>query len=271
MNNSYFRRFSMAVYGVLIFMLLINNPITHDLRSRIGQDVFNDRADIHKAKFCDVDSLELFEDRIYCLNDTWRMVLVLSEQGTIDKVIQLPGRTSRGMSRLYSMNGKLCILDVKDTLYQYDSYNSYHIIKKRGKNIYVYDEKGKVVEKKRMPGKYDAIFYYESNGRQAYYTYETEHLYLYSGDRLIKTRSVDDQVLLEKKRVQDNGTVYSIGRLGNSIMETKNGRKKVLYRSSIIDYCFNSFYLGILITLILVLAAGVEQFRSRRGKKKRRQ
>lgn len=89
---------------IAIILIIINGIIGGVFLELKNKDIeFKETTKKEDVVFCNLSTIKMFKEKIYCLNDTQRMILVLSKDGDIEKNILLPGRNDAGTSYMYIM------------------------------------------------------------------------------------------------------------------------------------------------------------------------
>jgi hypothetical protein len=251
-----FKKILNACIVLAVLIVIINNSIISSVWNGTKQtkESFEDNLDISKTEFCNISTIKMFDNRIYCLNDVSRMIIVLSKTGNIEKLIQLPYKNDPGASRIYLMYGCLCIKDVNGNLYQYSSINEFQKITLKGDKIRIYDKKGRMIKEREVQREYDEIMFYSEDFYTVFYTYDIQSLDIYSKDSLLKRQKIDyEELTKDQKEIKDNKITYKIGKLKNKLIKTEGNKRTILYKSTWQNFLFHSSIVSSFMIIFIVL------------------
>lgn len=251
---------------VIMLVIIIINPIiggiifsANDRRPQMVQE--NTKEE--NIRFCNLTSIKLFDGRLYCLNDSQRMIAVLSKNGKFEKNILLPGKNDAGANDIYIFKNDLCIITTNNELYQYTSADDYKRIVYNKKQMEIYDQNNKLINK--MPAYDDQILYCNENAKYAV-TYDFTHNLLKEYENGVKKeeKKIDYDTIIKKNHTVSQGNVvYRIGKLKNSILKEEGDTKTVLYRASCLDTLLYSDVIANASIVIFVLCTILKYFRKR--------
>lgn len=251
---------------VIMLVIIIINPIiggiifsANDRRPQMVQE--NTKEE--NIRFCNLTSIKLFDGRLYCLNDSQRMIAVLSKNGKFEKNILLPGKNDAGANDIYIFKNDLCIITTNNELYQYTSADDYKRIVYNKKQMEIYDQNNKLINK--MPAYDDQILYCNENAKYAV-TYDFTHNLLKEYENGVKKeeKKIDYDTITKKNHTVSQGNVvYRIGKLRNSILKEEGDTKTVLYRASCLDTLLYSDVIANASIVIFVLCTILKYFRKR--------
>ena len=248
---------------VIMLVIIIINPI-------IGGIIFsaNDRrlqtiqenTKEENIRFCNLISIKLFDGRLYCLNDSQRMITVLSQNGKFEKNILLPGKNDAGVNDIYILKNNLCIITTNNELYQYTSTGDYKRIVYNKKQMEIYDQNNKLI--KKMSAYDDQILYCKENAKHVV-TYDFTHNLLkeYENGVKKKEKRIDYDTITKKNHIVSQGNVvYRIGKLRNSILKEEENTKIVLYKASCLDTLLYSDVIANVSILIFIVSTILKYF-----------
>ena len=240
---------------IAIILIIINGIIGGVFLELKNKDIeFKETTKNEDVVFCNLSTIKMFKEKIYCLNDTQRMILVLSEDGDIEKNILLPGRNDAGTSDMYIMKNNLCIITVNNELYQYDSYQNYKKIIYDKNKMRVYDKNNNLV--RQMKAYDDQILYYGGEGKDIItYDFENNLLKEYQeGSRKEKKISYDKLTANNNTIVHDKIT-YEIGKLKNVVYKKEGDKKTILHKTKYQDTLLHSNIIMNSSIIILIICA----------------
>lgn len=163
------------------------------------------------------------------------MIIILSENGKVEKNILLPGKNDAGVNDIYILKNKFCIITVNNELYQYTSLNDYIKIVYNKNKMKVYDKNNNLI--KQMQSYDDQILYYGKQGEDIItYNFNDNLLKEYYGGEKKEEKRIDyDNITKRNNSVSKGKTVYKIGRFKNSVYKKEGGKNIILYKAKYKD------------------------------------
>ena len=207
------------------------------------------------VKFCNLDAIKIFGRKIYCLNDNQRMIIILSEDGKLEKSILLPGKSDAGVNDIYILRNKFCIITVNNELYQYTSFDNYIRIIYSKNKMKVYDKSNNLI--KQMQAYDDQILYYGKNGKEII-TYDfTDNLFkeYYEGEKKKERKINYDDITKRNNFIRDGKTEYRIGKLKNAVYKKENGENTIVYKAKFKDTLLYSDVIAKISVISFILCA----------------
>lgn len=241
----------------LAIIIALHFPVTYIKEKQLDVEEIEVQDTNLQNELYDLNTVEVFNDHIWCLNQSKNCVIVLSKEGCIEKVYYLPGIKDKGSSRMYIYHRQLCVRDKGDILYQFSSVNDYKrvLINKENK-VQIFNQKGKKISEISLNKKYDEILLFlddycylnnnESNeiticdqlGEVAKEIINYDKMTNYSG----------------KKNIVSEGVTYQIRGVNNRIVKEKNENATVLAKSNIIEILFLADDMWFLMIILLLIA-----------------
>lgn len=265
--GKFITKFSIAVVSVFFIVnIILYYPATYLKEDKLNVNELKEGLMSSQIELYDLNTIVLFDDKIWCLNTSKNCVMVFSKEGVFYKIFYLPGIKDKGISLMYIYHNQLCVLNKRNVLYQFASEDEYKkILLKGGKEVQIFDKQGRMTDKMILDQEYDMVLLYTED--QCYLNKkESDEITVYGQSGEKGKEKIDYEKLtnyLGNKRDSSEGATYQIKGINNKIIKVKEGKKIVLRKSDIGELLFLSDDMHLVMIILLIIIQFVRYFLQR--------
>ncbi|MBC5745891.1 hypothetical protein FMM74_020645 [Lachnospiraceae bacterium MD308] len=251
---------------MMILFSLINiisyYPVTYLKENQLNVEILKEGQTDSQIELYDLNTILIFDDSVWCLNNSKNCVMVFSKEGIFKRIFNLPGIRDKGSSQMYIYHDQLCIRDKRNVLYQFASIDEYKKIKKNDNEVQIFNKAGKMIDEIVLDKEYDDVLLFLEG--QCYLNLkESDEIIIYEESGKKQRKEIDYEKLtnsLGNKKDLSENVIYQIGGVNNKIVKIIDGKKEILRRSGVGELLFLSADMHLLLIILLIIVQSARYF-----------